>query len=331
MSELDFGQLNPFKSVAELVLSEREERLALAGKGLCFGVESVDQASGMWPGDFVVWVSETGAGKTASATKASVANALNGKRVHTFFLEAKRFEPVQRIKYQTAMRLRTDEPFVSFREWMTGKEPKGFEGLDQKANEELQKLNTLAIYQNERGLTVDRFVSIVTSIKSETDLVVVDFAQHFDYGEDPEHLALKKIARTCRELALDYSIPVLLVSQIRKRDLKLNTLIPTYHDIHGSSEIAKSANTIICMGPVGTPSGNTRHTMFHVAKSRLDSSVTIYGMIQTFDYRLNDYHPGYYIGRLKGYGTEFDQIKRREDAPYWAKSALFGDEYEVKL
>ena len=100
-----------FVSAAERVTNERPERAELVGRQLSYGIQFLDDIlRGILPHDLILLGASTGAGKTEAAKQIAMHNALLGKRVHYFALEAEPKEIERRVKYALLVHhLRTDK------------------------------------------------------------------------------------------------------------------------------------------------------------------------------------------------------------------------------
>lgn len=323
MPEINYEDLNPFKSVADLCAKERAERLALKSKRCDLGVSFLNDATGgIYPGDLVLIGARTGAGKTELVNHIAIQNAKNGKKVYFFALETSNFELTRRIKYPLVQKHKATG-FMPYRHWYLGHEPSNIELADSKANEEInESLKNLFIFQNNKSFTLSDFERLFLSIESQADLIIIDHIHYFDYDNENENAALKSITKTIRDMAQLANKPVVLVAHLRKRESKfVSELIPKLDDFHGSSDLIKIASTIILLAPLDKSSQLKQPTAMTVSKLRIDMSVAKYMGITDFDFNKKTYADKYFLGVLKKNNTEVDAITDRKDFPWWAVNA----------
>ena len=92
--------------------------------------------------------------------------------------------------------------------------------------------------------TVDELRAIVAA--DTPDLLVVDYLQLMDTKKrtDNETLRLGKISVAMKQIALDYNLPVLSLSQLSRQEGRV-ALMPQKKDLRGSGNIEQDADVII--------------------------------------------------------------------------------------
>jgi len=319
-----------FRSAAERLYGERDERLSEAGAVLTYGVQYLDDAtSGIASHDLVLLGAKTGVGKTALATICALANAKAGKRVYFFALEAERREIERRMKWTHISELyfaRThpyDRVPIRYIDWRNGKLDRLVGKLEKDAEAmTLEATKNLFTFYRTNSFADADFGKHVAQVREGADLVVLDHFHYLDSDEKEQNKAHERAAKTIRDTGLMAGVPVLLVAHTRKTDKRTEGLVPTLEDFMGSSHLSKVVTQAVMIAPafdVPPPDKHTWPTYIHVAKLRGDSSVSRYIGIASFDVRQNMYLRDYQVGRLGNGGSTFVELAP-DDMPGWART-----------
>lgn len=327
-----FGMLDQLRSANERVREERSNRMAdtqLLTTGIAYLDETLE---GIHKKDLILIGAKSGIGKTELATQLALVNARLGKRVVYFALEAEEFEIERRIKY----RMIADAYFgfvkntlgpinLNYRQWFYGK----FDSLLGSYEPEIENMfasqyESLKIFYKQRGdYTIDDFEKQFLAIKANADLILVDHLHYFDFYDDNENRAMKRIVKTCRDLALYGGVPVVLVAHVRKSDRRHSPLVPGLEDFHGTSDIGKIGTKSIMIAPANSIVSQDKTvwpTFMQTSKSRVDNSVSRYVGVLKFDAKKNCYLNEYALGSIN-LDNEFVGLGKHDTFPWWAKSA----------
>lgn len=297
---------------------------------LSFGIRYLDEClGGIWKNDLIVLGAKSGIGKTEAAKICALANA-QSKRVHFFALEAEEAEIERRLKYtllSTAVYGSMRDSFRGIRfnymDWMLGR----FNSILGDHEKELDKIiaesfpNLFTYYQKTTKLTEENIEQVILSIQDQTDLIIIDHLHFFDFEDENENRAMKKLMKALKRLSESCSKPILLLAHLRKSDKRFKSMVPDMEDFHGSSDISKIATKVILLAPA-KQDGNGSFvypTYIQAAKNRYDNSRTRFVGVCGYDTRRNCYEEKYNIGRISFDGQEFEKAI---EAPYWAKSAV---------
>jgi replicative DNA helicase len=320
-----------FIAAPDRLAGEREERIELGRRTLSFGVKFLDNAlGGILPRDVVLLGAKTGVGKTALATSIALQNAVAGKRVHYFALEAEEREIERRMKFQLVASLYFQsgayaKTEIRYLDWYKGKLDDVLGPFEDRADTALRKgLGNLKTFYRERSFTSDDFARKLEQIKTETDLVVLDHLHYVDSDDDNENRGYKRTVKQVRDAAIESGKPVILVAHVRKGDRRYEPLVPTVEDFHGSSDIPKIATKAAMIAPAYDQPNQLPYlwnTYIQVAKCRLDGAVTRYVGLAVFNSRLNVYENDYTLGRLTEGGKKFEPVDA-SDLPGWAKQTV---------
>jgi hypothetical protein len=171
-------------------------------------------------------------------------------------------------------------------------------------------------------------VETLDQVKEEADLVVIDHLHYFELMSFNEYAEITEILKRIRELMVRIRVPIILVSHLRRKSK--DRLLPDTDDFHGTSNIAKQADTCLLFSRFIKPgdektaideqiSKSIYPTAIQVAKSRHERPASILGVV---DYNSenraygNDYE-------LWGVGYEFYKLN---NFPKWAKNRReYGD------
>lgn len=321
-----------FITSAERMVGERADRLETGKRMLQFGVKFLDDAMvGIAPRDLVLLGAKTGIGKTQLAMSIALHNVVQGKRVHYFALEAEYREIERRMKYQAVVDRFYGDPNRPYAapadvrsvEWMTGALDGHLAKYEEAAERDLALvLRGLRTFYRERDFTSDDFAKRLDEVKDETDLVILDHLHYIDTDDTNENRGYKRIVKQIRDAALHAGKPVIVVAHVRKGDRRLEPLVPTIEDFHGSSDISKIATKAVMIAPAyEQPQSSLPYlwrTYMQIVKCRQEGSVTRYAALTSFNARSGRYEPFYALGRLTDAGRAFSDLSEN-DTPSWAR------------
>ncbi len=333
--KIDFSQIvSAIKATKERVRFERKGRSDNSQLPLSFGVSYLDDAcGGIYKNDLILLGAKTGIGKTELATSIAMTNVLLGKRVHFFALEAEEFEIERRIKYRILSRvfheiLRERMPSVNFNymDWYYGKLDAQVGEYEDEIDREIgEMLPTLfTFYRSYGDYTVNDFEKQFLGVQDQTDLVIIDHRHYFDHGDENELRALKGIVKKLRDTALSVGKPVVLVAQMRKSDRFNKSQLPTLEDFQGTSDIIKICTKAIIIAPDWTADfkNDSMQTLMHVAKNRVDSSVSRFIGVSSFSPSRREYTLNYYTAKFGFDQEKLEYISKNQDLPKWAKRSF---------
>lgn len=304
----DFG--TGFRSIAEGMRVEREERLAKAQRIVPWGIKFLDDATGgIWPHDLVLVGARTGRGKTALLTLVADTVARAGKRVHLFALEAEPSELELRKKFRDIAR-RSNQKGLRFRDWCRGAYEGWTRAIEEEVIEEAQTKNRhLYVFYRTRSFTVDDLEAKILAIQGETDLIIIDHLHYIDTDDADDNHAQRRLAKRLRDVALAVGKPVIAAAHLRKSDRRSGFVLPDLDDFHGSSDLTKIATKVLILGPAYGHEPKLpwlRPTFLHIAKDRMEGGVTYYVARLDFDARTNRYLDDYVVGQLTDRDTKWE-------------------------
>lgn len=294
-----------FKSVGSNVQNEAEKRRGGRARLRPFGIQYLDDAlMGIADDDLVLIGAPSGIGKTQLCCNIALKNLEAGKRVHFMALEASEFEIERRLKYQlVAQQFFTDSgrPYLrdrlSFDRWLMGDYMEELHAYELIANDFMAKAyDKLFVYYKESEFNVSHMTENILSEASRSDLFIVDHAHFFDFEDENENRAMKRMAKTLRDLVLEQGVPVVLVAHLRKRDRHNAELVPGIDEFHGTSDLTKIATRVITLAGGNRTSDGCYETFFRVPKNRLNGGTNRFVGRTFFDPKRNTYEPSYKIG-----------------------------------
>lgn len=316
-----------FDTFPNRIWGELDERIKLASRSLKYHNGFLDDIlRGMLPHDLVLLGAPTGMGKTDLSLAIAASNAMEGRRVAYFALEAEPRELERRTKYRllnallyTEKNPRRDE--FNYADWIRGECESYCGHLNEEVdNKIIDQLATLHTYYRGERFDQDTLRSEVMKAAVWADFVIIDHLHYIDTdAEESETRGLAEIVKTVRDLSLRIGRPVLLVAHLRKRSGADKKIIANIDDFHGSSNITKICTQAIvierayCVTPA---KWFLSPTFMSVVKDRR-AGTTGHVALVNFDLRSRNYRPEYTLGRLAKGGTEWEPIKPT-DRPRWA-------------
>ncbi len=323
------------KPATERALNEREARLILAKNRIKMGIPYLDVAlDGIRRNELLLLGASSGVGKTELASHIAKTNVEAGKRVHFVALEAEDAEIERRIIFKLIAHLyysdkgRKKNIFLSYRDWVFGNLDHDLVYYETEAKRIFhEKYKLLTTIYRKKDFDVETFTRALMSFKHESDLVIVDHLNYFDYDErQTENVAITKIMKTLRDLVLISGVPIILVAHVRKRDRFSKGMMPGLEDFHGSSNIYKIATQAVILAPATTenPHPTKWPTLMRVAKSRVEGAVKNYVARVTFNSEVNAYESHYEMGYYRDGQETFEVIDNYDLLPRWARPKAGG-------
>jgi KaiC/GvpD/RAD55 family RecA-like ATPase len=323
--------VNGFLSSADRIDEQESIQRELYRHPCKFGIPFLDDAlTGLYADDLVILTARTGAGKTELSSQIACENAMAGKRVHLFALEAYPGEIENRMKFRmlsqaffTQMNWREYGETPSYQDWIYGRQDHLLSKFDREIVSQLKSsLKNLHVFYRDESFNIDDFEGKMAMVGSESDLIIVDHLHHFDLNSDNEVSELKRTVKKMRDTTLFYRKPTLVVVHIRKQDRRFETLLPELDDIYGSSEISKICTKAIAVAPAldQEQDPGKKHlfpTYMRILKNRLDGSRTRFVSLSGFNIQKNSYEDVYVLGKEKYGKNEFEPITEK---PQWAKN-----------
>jgi len=317
-----------FTSIADELLSERDARLAQSKDVLTFGVKFLDLAlGGIFQNDLVLIGASSGAGKTALASSIAQMNALAGKRVHYFALEAEPMEIGRRIKFNLLAKriykhLSGDHDDVNYMSWYLGKIEQKCARFEAEVNQQIaERLSTLHTYYRSAEFYAEHFEQMVTSVQDSTDLIILDHLHYVDSKDPSENRGYKDIVKKIRDTALRIGKPMVVIAHLRKGERGRAQVVPELDDFHGTSDVPKIATKAVMIKRASDQiSGNPAifPTYIYPAKCRFEGSRTGFVGLCNYDIRTGWYDEGFLVGRQSFDGSKWERLDG-DQVPRWAR------------
>lgn len=212
-------------------------------------------------GQLIVLAAKTGVGKTTLACNIMTQALKNGQSVLYFTFEMQQAEILKRVMSSYA-----GIPLRKF--------DQGGAYNDPQVQAELQKIlpviNTWKMHINDQYLTMGQIEQISLNQKEQADgldLIVIDYLQLINEDYTLRNKTRQEIiatfSRACKKLAKQLNVPVIILSQVRRKDtlvpFKVSTQgqtndtndidpnKPTKEDLRGSTAIANDSDIVLIL------------------------------------------------------------------------------------
>lgn len=309
------------------------------------GIGFLDDAmeGGIARNELVLVTSETGIGKTQLLAQIGITGCAANRKTHMLALEAEPGEIHRRIRYQHALQLARRDGKDCKRYRFSGYSHGAYPELapyDATAKAELaaRLKNFTVTYRMESKYSIEDCERDVQRVHDKVDLVLLDHLHVLDVDPKNENAAMTGIMQRLKDLSVSAGTPIVVAAHLRKPELqgKYTRLIPTIHDIHGSSNVSKIATHAIIIAPA-TGHANDRvdlevvkhalggslpgiPTFVQLAKSRFEGKETTRYVAMAF-FSGGGYSRAYVLGTLDDGGTKWRPVFEN-DLPQWARTAV---------
>lgn len=317
--------IDGFESMPARLVGERAERIERGVRLLRFHVSYLDDyLRGVLPHDLVLIGAPSGMGKTDLALNIATSNALNGRRVNYFALEAEPRELERRTKYALISRAlyaqkHPQRQSLNYTDWLLGKLENVVGPFNRDADQRIvEMLSGMQTYYRGAKFTADDLRKQIDIVHSRSDLIIVDHLHYIDSDDENEHRALGDTVKTIRDVSLRVGTPIVLVAHLRKRDQRAKQLVASLDDFHGSSNITKIATQAVAIeraANIESPKWYLSPTFMTIPKDRRSGACPLVALMW-FDRRTRGYADHYTLGRVVR-GAEWEPIQRT-DVPSWA-------------
>lgn len=317
-----------FQPAASRLRELQSQRDQYADRSVPFNVSFLDDiAFGILPVDLVVIGAETGAGKTTLGMLFGLMSARKGLRVTHLALEAYKNELEQKSLHRKMAQLAWEREVpgrhrFSYAAWMHGRCRDVQDAVGADAIRELAcDLENLTTGYRSSSFGVEDVEPTLRSMAKESDLIIFDHLHYVDLDGTNENRAMKRLITTMGAVVNDIETPVITIAHLRKKQggSTKSSLVPDFHEFHGSSEITKVATKVVTLAPArDRPSKNPyiANTYMAFEKDRL-AGKTSYVALVGFDMRTTQYGDTYELGRLSSGRDKFMQLTPPEK-PWWA-------------
>jgi hypothetical protein len=317
-----------FRTMPARVAGELSERVQNADRALQYHHGFLDDVlRALLPNDLVLLGAPTGVGKTDLALNIAATNAMLGRNVHYFALEAEPRELERRTKFALLSNMAHDSRHpqaseLNYADWLLGRCEHVCEQFNAQVERHIQrKLATLWTYYRGQVFSAKDLQRQILDVHEGTDLIVIDHLHYIDFdGDEQETRAIGDTVKTIRDVSLRVGKPVILVAHLRKREQGSRRLVATLDDFHGSSNIVKIATQVVTIERchvVDPPKWFLAPTFISVLKDRR-AGAPPFVAVTNFNRCTKSYEPTYTLGRLAKGGADWEQIAF-DDRPSWAK------------
>jgi len=179
----------------------------------------------------------TSQGKTAMAAQIAISAAKSGFRTAVFSMEMSNLEILQRA----ASHLSEVDSYAHQGGRMNTDERRRF----HEATAELYD-NLPLLLDDTTGSTVPAIAAQIAKASPRPRFVVIDYLQLMEASGRAENRtqAISQVSRGLKQLASQFQIPVLALSQLNRDSAKAGR-VPDLHDLRESGSIEQDANTVL--------------------------------------------------------------------------------------
>lgn len=331
-----------FRAASESATLEYEARKTVGQKIMRLGVDFLDDAlRGIFPDDLILLGAPSGIGKTQLCCNIALSNLEDGRQIHYIALEASEFEIERRLKFPLVAERYFGDPDrptletkFNYTDWILGKYTEQLAEYEESAIQFFKSAFTgLHLHYKGDKFGVTELIKSVIYCAEKTDLILIDHVHYFDLDDDNENRAIKEIAKTVRNLAIEEQRPIILVAHLRKRDRNNDEICAGLDEFHGTSDLYKIATRVITIGPGKPTEDGGFETFFRIPKNRLDGGVTRFLGREIFNPKVGGYEKNKYkIGWATATRQEGFVAIDRSIYPAWARHgspAVVSDNHPV--
>ena len=293
-----------------------KQRKSIDFDSLCtYGIKPLDDAmGGINKNELVVVGADSGAGKSELSLSIMNHNIERGKKVGMFYLEGGHREAMYRMIWKELYRRYTKQKIgfsdITYVDWINNKikDPlldRILEEIKTEYDEKYKDKFYIASISKDFTLS-DLTVSLwdfhnleTRDAKLDLDLIIIDHLQYFSLLEgESEISSITKILREVKNITNIYSIPIILVSHLRKK--MKDRGLPSQEDFYGSSNIPKIASTCITISPLYAEADFAQGiypTFFRIVKSRVGVPPSL-AMLTDFNLKRREYADEYSVYKI---------------------------------
>jgi replicative DNA helicase len=296
-----------------------------------FGISFLDEClGGISNEDLIVIGADTGIGKTQLSLSLGIHSAVNGRKVDYFALEAYEKELQDRVTYRAFAKMffqayregKVKYDDIDPQDYLNGAYVGKYDEIIRAAAQSVSQIQNFHAYYPKSILSLEAFIKKFMAIKNDTDLIIVDHLHYFDYDEEQENRAIKRIVMELKLLSNVHKKPIILVSHVRKMDKRNPQDVPMIVDLHGSSEIAKNATKVVTFGRYYSDDYGDDYTCVAAFKNRFGGNRVYSAALIKYDPQQQTYGKQYILGKTYQHDAKFrewgDKMGR---FPHWARSA----------
>ena len=224
-----------YREAAQKLLKQLDQREQ--GIRVFTDIADLDNITGGFrPSELILFTAETGVGKTLLAQQ--MRRRACGDGLHTLFANAE-MKAEQLIARELAAVAEVPQKKMRQPEWIT---PDEMQALLQASSHECERCR---IVDGELSLRRIRLAARKMKARAGLDCVVVDYDELVDAPGKDEFEQQRNLVRGMKALAVELSIPVVLISQLRKLLQGEDRKRPTLQRLYGSGSKAKHPSCIV--------------------------------------------------------------------------------------
>ncbi|MFY9527833.1 MAG: DnaB-like helicase C-terminal domain-containing protein [Candidatus Acidiferrales bacterium] len=221
----------------DAALSLLQEFDSQGGVRIFTDIDELDRLTGGFrAGELVIFTAETGVGKTLLAQQTRRRACCDGR--HTLFCSGE-----MRAEHLISRELATE---AGIEHWKMRRPeritPGEMTALVEAASHECVRCRIL-----DGELTLPRIRRVARQMKAKTglDLVILDYDELIEAEGETEFDQQRNLVRGAKSLAMELSIPVIVISQLRKALQGEDRKRPTLQRLYGSGSKAKHSSIVV--------------------------------------------------------------------------------------
>ena len=289
-----------------------------------------DPFGGIMPNEIFLIGGDTGVGKTQLALNIAISSAKLKNRTFYFALEAQENELEDKMLFALVAKRykKVYNKTLCIKKYICGHYMNNYDvmAIEKEIKDGLEDfvcyLHTR--YPQKSNYTIQQFIKEIDSITKlqEPSLIIIDHLHYFDF--DPklsQAITFKDIMTALRDVTFKHNIPIILVSQLRRKSSSESKCVaPSLHDFYGSSEIEKICTMEVTIALADNSTSQEKSpTLFRPVKSRFRGDIAQYVLNCDYDILAGTYADNYKICKLTKAGTDLETVCLT-NMPHWVKN-----------
>lgn len=208
-------------------------------RSMCTGVGDIDRATGgMFPGEMTIIGARPSVGKTAFGLQLAMSAAYSGANTCFVSVEMSPEQMGNRILAREGdvdgTKLRN--AVLNDNDWLLITD-----AMSRCASLPISFLHGASTIETLRK-EIQRKVDL-----NECDLVIIDYLQLLQTKRrfEKEHERLGYISRTCKQMSLEFKIPVIVLAQVKRQNNAGRSRCPVLDELRGSGDMEQDADNVI--------------------------------------------------------------------------------------
>lgn len=237
IEDLENNRVQSLKTSKQIVLENKDKYFCVKPEKMMTGFNKLDVClNGLEKGDIVVIGARPAVGKSAISLQMIVNICMAGYRVGYYNLEMAENQIYERL---LSMFSKLGLSRIKNSVAIIGQEQE----ILQKSNEKIASLNLVV------GST-RKISAIKAEAKNQNyDLIVIDYLQLLEPERNNANRAVEvgSISKAAKQMAMELDVPVILLSQLHRKNQAMETQEPSMDELRESGDIEQDASQILLM------------------------------------------------------------------------------------